>query len=688
MIRQLMRVGSMLLGVSACTYAMKMPSLKDIAIKKVAELAAHDLSYCVKAFDILPHELSTSLIQDLMSTNRPKSALPILLLSCRLYQQQQLNNKQSRIHVICSDNQQVQLTPEQSRELIQHSAPIRNLIQDTEGIQYNEIPYEEVPLPVLTQKQVTTLLSYISIINALNTSNSTLPMLQQDIPEAATLSPYCFKYAALQQLKEYLATQTIPTLCDLIIAASYLAIQNSQHMVNFVELVTHALGDKLLQAPEYQDEYTIIHTLPDTDTIQRILVHYLVHVSKIRSVLCGNTTDGIIKKAQTLPGHTNIVDSVSWSSDGKHIVSSSNCHTISYDNTIKIWDTITGTYIHILENHGSVWSVSWSPDGKYLASGSEDKTVKIWSISTGTCVRTSRGHTDKVYSVSWSPNGKYIASGSFDDKVKIWDVNTGTCIHTLTGHTGWVSSVSWSPDSTMIASGSFDWTVKIWDATTGTCIHTLNHTECVTSVSWSPDGRKITGGSAYNTIKVWDTYTGTRIHTLKGHTEIVWSVAWSPDGKYIASGSRDGEIKIWDANTGTCIHTLKGHTKTVQSVAWSPDGSQLVSGSYDDTVRVWNIIHKKLDTQLKNIVLWQQALLLVYIINTHNNQHDIDFTHDTRALQCYNNLDQRIKQLVEPLLSERTRNTLHAAKNLDRLIKANPVQAALFGVGLQIGIKK
>ena len=293
---------------------------------------------------------------------------------------------------------------------------------------------------------------------------------------------------------------------------------------------------------------------------------------------------------QPLEGHTGWVYFASFSPDGKRVVSASR------DNTIRLWDAETGQQIgQPLEGHtSSVESASFSSDGKRIVSASTDKTIRIWNTETGQQIGQSlEGHTDWVNSVSFSPDGKRIVSASVDHTIRLWDAETGQQIgQPLEGHTDIVRSASFSPDGKRIVSASYDKTIRIWDAETGQQIGQPleGHTGWVYFASFGPDGKRIVSASQDHTIRLWDAKTGQQIgQPLEGHTNGVRSASFSPDGKLVVSASRDNTIRLWDAETGQQIgQPLEGHTDIVESASFSSDGKRIVSASADNTIRIWD----------------------------------------------------------------------------------------------------
>jgi len=292
---------------------------------------------------------------------------------------------------------------------------------------------------------------------------------------------------------------------------------------------------------------------------------------------------------RALSGHTDGVNSVAFSPDGK-LLATGSCSRCPHQGEIKLWEVATGREVRTISDHSDlslVLSVAFSPDGQLLAS-SFGNNIKLWEVSSGREARTLKD-TVWVNSVAFSPDGKLLASGSLT--ISLWEVATGRQAKVLLFRsTAFVNSVAFSPDDKLLASGSDDKTIKLWDVTIGFEIRTIKgHTEGVNSVAFSPDGRLLASGSADNTIKLWEVATGTEVRTLTGHTSRVTSVAFSPNGRLLASGSWDKTIKLWDVATGREVTTLSGHIGAVSSVAFSPDGKLLASGSGDKTIKLWDV---------------------------------------------------------------------------------------------------
>ena len=105
---------------------------------------------------------------------------------------------------------------------------------------------------------------------------------------------------------------------------------------------------------------------------------------------------------QTLEGHSDYVNAVTFSLDGKTLASASS------DHTIRLWDAATGAHQKTLEGHSNyVNAVTFSPDGKTLASASSDRTIRLWDAATGAHQKTleaNRTFGDLVF----SEDGQYL----------------------------------------------------------------------------------------------------------------------------------------------------------------------------------------------------------------------------------------------------------------------------------------
>ncbi|HWD18103.1 MAG TPA: protein kinase [Verrucomicrobiae bacterium] len=122
------------------------------------------------------------------------------------------------------------------------------------------------------------------------------------------------------------------------------------------------------------------------------------------------------------------------------------------DSTIRFWDLRTGKNTRTLKCGWWVSEVKGSPDGKYLAA-TIARFVFLWDLEAGNGFRQLEGHQDEVQAIAFSADSRTLASCSEDRTVRLWSLSTRRELACIPQEKA-VYWLAFSPDNqTLVAGG-------------------------------------------------------------------------------------------------------------------------------------------------------------------------------------------------------------------------------------------
>ena len=265
-----------------------------------------------------------------------------------------------------------------------------------------------------------------------------------------------------------------------------------------------------------------------------------------------------------------------------------------YNHQIRLIESVPRMNYKNLSGHrGVVNSVTFSYDGKLLLSSSFDQTVKLWDLESGLCILTIDNPKESYTSALFSPDARHFVTISTDYSkksiIRIWETNTGKNVRILLGQPGGVFYAGYGFDGKTIisasyTSASYDTNIRYWDAETGECLKSVND-YFVNPSQISPNGKFLVSvpDNCLNGVEIWDIEKRECLHSIMdAHKDQILTMSFSPDNKYLATGSGDGTTMVWNVESGKHVKTLPNLLYAIESVAFSPDGKRIAVASNTD----------------------------------------------------------------------------------------------------------
>lgn len=263
--------------------------------------------------------------------------------------------------------------------------------------------------------------------------------------------------------------------------------------------------------------------------------------------------------------------------------------------------------------------LTFSPDGKMLVSGGNDNNIKLWDVRTTREIRTLSGNDGRLISVLFNKKGKILGGLNYNSQLRFWDPKTGILLSTFNGVNVNPETFDFCFDQSKVVFINENNEVVIADPQTGSSLRKFKTEGSVVRFRVSKSGETLYMLDHTGHLLEIDLNNGAEKRRNKLFKSFLYpptKMILSPDGKFLACAFDDQTVRLFSTLTLHETAALKSHSNRIVDLCYSTDGKRLFSVDHDRNLYAW-------DTEKKKVVRTFEKTIMGFTSLAYHPHEDI-----------------------------------------------------------------
>jgi WD40 repeat protein len=305
-------------------------------------------------------------------------------------------------------------------------------------------------------------------------------------------------------------------------------------------------------------------------------------------------TDGAA--LSTLAGKLAYQTAVSWSPDGKLVLSGAN------DGAVRVWQAGSGQVAAELPagvDGEVIRTGAFSGDGRWLAAAGEKGNLYLWPWPVGNKAAPLAQQiigSQPILALAFSPkissNNWRLATAGQDGRLRLWNWDGKILKPVASSDTPLrsIRALAFSPDGQAIATGSDDGKIRLWDSATLQLRRAwAAQNAYIKTLAFEGSGTGLASAGGDGSVRVWAVATGQPLAAVQFQTPVE-ALAFAADGLALAASTQDGAIHLWRPADGRSYLTIEGQGLAALGLAFAPGcHDRLAATTQDGALQIWDL---------------------------------------------------------------------------------------------------